>query len=441
MLTVRPPKRVEELGADQLHEAGQHDQVGLEAGDGVGQRAVPVLAARELADLLHEGRHAGPLGAGEALDVVAVGADGDHAGAVRRVRARVEKGLEVGAGAGDEHDDSGGIGGRHARQSMRVDAAVTPAPRAALPPRHGQPTDEAADAEGGDGVHQHVERERADHAHPARADGAAGDRGEHREEHPGQHAAGAAPDGALVPAQGRQPPLGARGGQRGHQRRERDQVDRPAAGAGVGQRRQQREHRQRAEHDQRGRDQRVGADGEAGTEQVGPGERDRVGHDGAAERREEGGVAGVGVQLRHHVGGRAEVDHQRGDERDPRDDQPGAEDPQARGDRSPQRQGQERGPDRGPAGADGDGGATEEEAEQHGPDHDPAAGRGGRRRGREGRGDDAHRGVPHREQERPPSAPSSRARRRRSGRRPGRGPRPSPRRGGRSATPPTHTRP
>ena len=37
---------------------------------------------------------------------VAVGPDGDHPGAVRRVGAGVEQGLQVGAGAGDEDDEA-----------------------------------------------------------------------------------------------------------------------------------------------------------------------------------------------------------------------------------------------------------------------------------------------------------------------------------------------
>ena len=97
----------EELRTDQLHEAGQHHQVGLEGRHRVGQGRCP-SASRLVnsADLVDEGRHAGRLGAGQALDAVAVGADGDHRGAVRRVRARVEQRLEVGAGAGDEDDES-----------------------------------------------------------------------------------------------------------------------------------------------------------------------------------------------------------------------------------------------------------------------------------------------------------------------------------------------
>lgn len=62
----------------------------------------------------HEGRHAGPLGTGQALDVVAIRADGHHFGAVRRVRAGVQERLQVGASAGDEHDEACG-GGGHGR--------------------------------------------------------------------------------------------------------------------------------------------------------------------------------------------------------------------------------------------------------------------------------------------------------------------------------------
>ena len=41
----------EELVPDQLHEAGQHDQVGLEGRHRVGERPVPVVAGGEVADL------------------------------------------------------------------------------------------------------------------------------------------------------------------------------------------------------------------------------------------------------------------------------------------------------------------------------------------------------------------------------------------------------
>ena len=64
---------------------------------------------------------------------VAVGADGDDPGAVRRVGAGVEQGLQVGAGAGDEDDEA--EGGGHAREGYRRCSAAltrptTPASRA-----------------------------------------------------------------------------------------------------------------------------------------------------------------------------------------------------------------------------------------------------------------------------------------------------------------------
>ena len=91
----------------------EHDEVGLVRRDGVGERRVPVLAGRSKSlTCMHEGRDAGALGAGQALDAVAVGADGDHRGAVRRVGAGVEQRLEVGAGAGDEDDEAAGSGAR-----------------------------------------------------------------------------------------------------------------------------------------------------------------------------------------------------------------------------------------------------------------------------------------------------------------------------------------
>ena len=75
-----------------------------------GERGVPVLAGRVVLDPVHEGGHAGALGPGQALDALPVGAHRDHLGAVRRVGAGVEQGLEVGAGAGDEHDEAGRTG-------------------------------------------------------------------------------------------------------------------------------------------------------------------------------------------------------------------------------------------------------------------------------------------------------------------------------------------
>ena len=74
----------EEGRSDEPHEAGEDDEVGLVGGDRVGELQVPVDPVVELRGLDDEGRDAGPLGAGEALDVVAVGADGDDLGPVVR---------------------------------------------------------------------------------------------------------------------------------------------------------------------------------------------------------------------------------------------------------------------------------------------------------------------------------------------------------------------
>ena len=179
----------------------EHDEVGLEARDGVGERPVPVLAAGELADLLDERRDAGALGAGQALDAVAVGADGDHPGAVRRVAAGVEQGLEVGARARARRTTSAGAG--HAEWSLRrCSRRARGTPAAAT--RSCEPAEQAADPERGDRVHEDVERGRPDLAHPARADRSRRRRAvSSAEEHAGQHAAGTAAQRALVPAQGR----------------------------------------------------------------------------------------------------------------------------------------------------------------------------------------------------------------------------------------------
>ena len=74
--------------------------------DGVGEGPVPLLAGGVVAHPSYEGRDAGPFGARQPLDPVAVGTDGDHLGAVAGVGAGVEQGLEVGAGAGDQDDEA-----------------------------------------------------------------------------------------------------------------------------------------------------------------------------------------------------------------------------------------------------------------------------------------------------------------------------------------------
>src|SRR6478735_12374211 len=81
---------------------------------------------------------------------------------------------------------------------------------AALPPGHGEAADEAADPERGHGVHEHLPRIGSDRGHPTRADGAAGHGGERSEQHAGEHAAGAAAQGAGLPAQRRRAALGQR---------------------------------------------------------------------------------------------------------------------------------------------------------------------------------------------------------------------------------------
>jgi hypothetical protein len=53
-----------------------------------------------------ERRHPGALGTGQPLDPVAVRPDGDDLGAVRRVTAGIQQGLQVRPGARDEDDES-----------------------------------------------------------------------------------------------------------------------------------------------------------------------------------------------------------------------------------------------------------------------------------------------------------------------------------------------
>ena len=62
-------------------------------------------AAGVVRDGADERGDAGALRAGQALDAVAVGADGRDPHAVRRVGRGVEQRLQVGAGTGDQDDD------------------------------------------------------------------------------------------------------------------------------------------------------------------------------------------------------------------------------------------------------------------------------------------------------------------------------------------------
>ena len=147
-----------------------------------------------------------------------------------------------------------------------------------------------------------------------------------------------------------------------------EQRERPGRGRTVvGQGRQQREHRQRAEGDAGRRDQGVRADGEAGTEQVGAGEERGVGHQEEAQRDQQGGRAGAGVQLRHHVDRAVPVDREGGEEDHQRRGGVPDQDAPGGGGRGSQRDRQERRPDGGAARPDRDRGAAEQHAEQHRP--------------------------------------------------------------------------
>ncbi|GAB3997265.1 hypothetical protein GCM10029992_19660 [Glycomyces albus] len=73
---------LQEARSAQLEESGRDDQVGLVAGDGLGERGVPLLAGGEVAHLAHEGGDAGVFGALQPVGAVAVGPDGDDLGPV-----------------------------------------------------------------------------------------------------------------------------------------------------------------------------------------------------------------------------------------------------------------------------------------------------------------------------------------------------------------------
>ena len=118
-----------------------------------------------VADALDEGRHARALRAGQPLDAVAVGADRDHLGAVRRVGAGVEQGLQVGAGAGDEDDETRWHGADSSADSSGVRAypglpGVGVAQRAAMPQGRRHAAEETAETEGDDRVHHHLADQR-----------------------------------------------------------------------------------------------------------------------------------------------------------------------------------------------------------------------------------------------------------------------------------------
>ena len=84
---VAAAERGQERRADQPHEAGRDDQVGVVRGDRVGERRVPLVAARR--SRRPRSTNVGtPCACGpvEGRDAVAVGTHGHHRGAVRRRR-------------------------------------------------------------------------------------------------------------------------------------------------------------------------------------------------------------------------------------------------------------------------------------------------------------------------------------------------------------------
>src|SRR5690606_15789585 len=100
------------------------------------ERRVPLLAGRVVLDLADEGRQSGALGAGQALDALAVGADGHDLGPVRLGAGGgdlVEQRLKIGTGSGNQHDETpgalaGGLGG-HGGALSRGAAARSAAQR------------------------------------------------------------------------------------------------------------------------------------------------------------------------------------------------------------------------------------------------------------------------------------------------------------------------
>jgi hypothetical protein len=112
-IEIAVAERVEEARSDELEEPGGDDEVGLVLGDVRGQRRIPVVAGLVRLQLIHEHRHTRRGGPVEPADAVPVGADRDDPGAVLRIRGRVEQGLQVAAGPGDEDDQAGGRGVGH----------------------------------------------------------------------------------------------------------------------------------------------------------------------------------------------------------------------------------------------------------------------------------------------------------------------------------------
>lgn len=97
-----------EGGAVQLHEAGQHDEIGFIRGDSVRESAIPVGALGEVPHAQDERRDARVAGPVQCEDFTPVGADGHDLRAVAGVASRIEQRLQVRATARNEHDETRG---------------------------------------------------------------------------------------------------------------------------------------------------------------------------------------------------------------------------------------------------------------------------------------------------------------------------------------------
>ena len=108
VLTIRPPNRAWKPSPTSFMKPASTTRSG--SCSATARAMVSSHAARSSwsFDPVHERRDAGPLGPGQALDAVAVGADGDDLGAVRRIEAGVEQRLQVGAATGHEHHEARG---------------------------------------------------------------------------------------------------------------------------------------------------------------------------------------------------------------------------------------------------------------------------------------------------------------------------------------------
>ena len=107
------------LRSEDLHEAGRDDEVGVVRPDCVGEGRVPARPVRVVGNRDDEGGDSPSLRAVQPGDGRAVGAHRDDLAAEGRVVAGIEDRLEVGAGAGDEDDETHG-----ANLSRRVSGAA-----------------------------------------------------------------------------------------------------------------------------------------------------------------------------------------------------------------------------------------------------------------------------------------------------------------------------